>query len=295
VKTFPTPSIIVSVDPTNPGQFFACCGLLELADRLWPQTNGYQAAEAWFDDGRFKIRCGGTLRDLLAKAQQIQFASNSDEESEDGEEDEGEDEEEKSVVTPLEIIDPVVVRLDWWQDINLKPWAGSMNARSIALAMCRAIDPDNPDPLNQSQVVFDVKATADVTKGSKPPKPKPKEPFHFDARRGANALGRDAGFIHDTLKKKWKTPMFAHPVVEFFALLGLQRSRPQPTKKPRVYDYFTWTNNWRCQAPVLPLAVCGLLGDPHACGYRFVNAFRTGQKKHKAYMPASRLPLGEQS
>ncbi len=22
--------------PTNPGQFFACCGLLELADRLWP-------------------------------------------------------------------------------------------------------------------------------------------------------------------------------------------------------------------------------------------------------------------
>ena len=30
----PTPSIAVSVDPTNPGQFFACCGLLELADRL---------------------------------------------------------------------------------------------------------------------------------------------------------------------------------------------------------------------------------------------------------------------
>ncbi len=29
-------SIAVTVDPTNPGQFFACCGLLELADRLWP-------------------------------------------------------------------------------------------------------------------------------------------------------------------------------------------------------------------------------------------------------------------
>ena len=28
-------SFSVNVDPTNPGQFFACCGLLELADRLW--------------------------------------------------------------------------------------------------------------------------------------------------------------------------------------------------------------------------------------------------------------------
>jgi CRISPR-associated protein Csb3 len=32
----PEPSIRINVDPTNPGQFFACCGLLELADRLWP-------------------------------------------------------------------------------------------------------------------------------------------------------------------------------------------------------------------------------------------------------------------
>ena len=31
----PIPSIRVKVDVTNPGQFFACCGLLELADRLW--------------------------------------------------------------------------------------------------------------------------------------------------------------------------------------------------------------------------------------------------------------------
>lgn len=28
-------AIRINVDLTNPGQFFACCGLLELADRLW--------------------------------------------------------------------------------------------------------------------------------------------------------------------------------------------------------------------------------------------------------------------
>ena len=124
----PKPTIRVAVAPTNPGHFFACCGLLEIADRLSP------GAEGWFGDGQFKIACGGTLHELLASAQQIQFAGNAEEEAEDGEEDE--DEEEKAVVTPLEIIAPVTMRLDWWQDINLKPWAGSMNARNIALAMC---------------------------------------------------------------------------------------------------------------------------------------------------------------
>jgi CRISPR-associated protein Csx14 len=281
-----TPSITVAADPANPGQFFACCGLLELADRLWPQTDGQQAAEGWFAGGQFEISCGGALHELLAQAQRLQFAGDAENEAEDGEE----NEQEEAVFTPLELEAPVKVRLDWWQDINLKPWAGSMSARKIALAMCRAIDPDAPDPLNDSQIVLEVKEFAKATRGGKL---KPKEPFYFDARRGSNSLGRDVGFIHDTLKKKWKTPMFAHPVVEFFALLGLQRARPQPTDRVRVYDYFTWSRDWPCQAILLPLAVCGLLGDPQARRYRFVNAFRTGQKKHKAFMPASSLPTGD--
>ncbi len=38
------PAISIRIDPTNPGQFFACCGLLELADRLWA------SAEGWFEN-----------------------------------------------------------------------------------------------------------------------------------------------------------------------------------------------------------------------------------------------------
>src|ERR1700691_6010645 len=53
------PSILDSVDVTNPGQFFACCGLLELADRRWP------GAEGWFGGREFCIECGGTLKVLL--------------------------------------------------------------------------------------------------------------------------------------------------------------------------------------------------------------------------------------
>ena len=45
----PKPNIKIPVDLTNPGQFFACCGLLELADRLWP------GAEGWFEVDHFCI------------------------------------------------------------------------------------------------------------------------------------------------------------------------------------------------------------------------------------------------
>jgi CRISPR-associated protein Csx14 len=54
------PNIKIPVDLTNPGQFFACCGLLELADRLWP------GAEGWFERREFCVHFDGNLRTLLA-------------------------------------------------------------------------------------------------------------------------------------------------------------------------------------------------------------------------------------
>ncbi|MCX7699282.1 MAG: hypothetical protein N2039_00225, partial [Gemmataceae bacterium] len=57
------PAITVDVDVTNPGQFFACCGLLALADRLWPDAEGMFSP----DERTFLITCGGTL-DALVRA-----------------------------------------------------------------------------------------------------------------------------------------------------------------------------------------------------------------------------------
>lgn len=41
-------NITIPVDLTNPGQFFACCGLLELADRLWPGAEGWLGRPEFF-------------------------------------------------------------------------------------------------------------------------------------------------------------------------------------------------------------------------------------------------------
>src|SRR5689334_2697577 len=51
--------MVVAVDLANPGQYFACCGLLELAHRMWP------GAEGWFEGGYFRVR-GGLGAELFA-------------------------------------------------------------------------------------------------------------------------------------------------------------------------------------------------------------------------------------
>src|SRR5205809_3478872 len=55
-----TPNIAIPVDLMNPGQFFACCGLLELADRKWPHVEG------WFSCGSFSITSSETACSLAA-------------------------------------------------------------------------------------------------------------------------------------------------------------------------------------------------------------------------------------
>jgi len=268
-------TISLRVDPTNPGQFFACCGLLELADRLWPEV------EAWFDRSIFFIIAGeptASLPNLLTAAHDIRLAEDglhNTEEDENAEDKDSEDE-----VSPFIIESPISIRLDWWKDKTLKTWAGSMDARKIFLAMCNAIDAQNENPLNQGSVVFDATGSMSTNGRSKRTgKPKKREPFYFDSRRGANALPIDVGFSQDSLK----LTTIAYPVVEALTLVGLQRCRPKPTDTPRVFEYYTWQIPFPVE--IVPVAVLGLVGNGN--GYRFENAFRTDQKKHKAYTPAT--------
>jgi CRISPR-associated protein Csb3 len=269
-------AIHVSVDPTNPGQFFACCGLLELADRLW------EGAEGWFEAGRFCFKTNGTgasLPTLLNAVKEICLAEDeSGTEAEENEEDAESDGKERTS-SSLRIVSPVALFLDWWVDKSVKTWAGSMNERKIFLAMCGAIDPQNTDPFNQCEVVLDSIAPAEPASGNQKKQLKKREPFYFDARRGASALSIDIGFSADSLK----VSTVAYPVVEAMAFIGLQRCRPKPTDAPRVFDYFVWSTP--LPVSVAPLAVCGLIGKGD--GFRFENAFRTDQRKHKAFNPAT--------
>jgi len=250
------PTIIVNVDVTNPGQFFACCGLLELADRLWP------GAEGWFEDAMFCIHAEGTLSDLWCEIVKTELkALDPNDET----------------ASPMRLDVPFDLTLDWWKDEQaggrmLKVWAGSMRgvriAQSMKAAIANVLKQDNP--FDYSTVVYDP----DNTK-------KKVEPFYYDARRGWNAQPIDIGFSPDSLKMI----SAAYPVVEFMCLVGLQRFRPRPTGRRRVFEYRTW------RTPLSPSLAAAMVSGfvPMATGilYRFENAFRTDQKKHKAFLPAT--------
>jgi hypothetical protein len=252
--------IRVRVDPANPGQFFACCGLLELADRHRP------GAEGWFEPGEFNIQGTRNLGDLLravAEASLIQLDPSD------------------MTGSAMEVETPTGrLRLDWWQDElaggkELKVWAGSMESVRIARAMQQVLRDSRfhgPDLLDVGTVVYDPDQVE-----------KKVEPFYFDARRAPNAHSRDVGFSPNDLQMTTT----AFPAVEFLCLIGLQRCRPARTGQTRIFDYATWGTP--LPPAVLPAAVTGLLPQVRGTVYRFENWYRTGQRKHKAFRQA--IPL----
>jgi CRISPR-associated protein Csb3 len=264
-------TISLPVDALNPGQFFACCGLLELAGRLW------QDAEGCFAEDSFTIHADMSLSDLLEAFRGCPVV---DDQSSVGADRVGgevaEDDEDRA--GSIDLGDPVHLRLDWWSDKSIKPWAGSMDARRIFAGMKSAIDASTNDPFNDLRVVYDPAAV-----GSRA-RPKKREPFYFDSRRGGSARSLDIGFAPDALDML----SAACPAVEALCLVGLQRFRPMPTGSPRVHEYCTWRTP--LPAPVAGAAACGVLPAVGAARYRFENAFRTDQRKHKGFLPARLLP-----
>ena len=256
-QTQNNPTMRLPINPTNPGQFFACCGLLELADRMWP------GAEGWFEDGVFCMRAdGGTLAELWRAIIAVELqAMDPDDET----------------ASPMRLDQPFNFTLDWWKDEQaggrkLKVWAGSMRGVRIAQAMKAAIADavGRDNPLDYASVIYD------------PDNPKKKvEPFYYDCRRGHNAQPIDIGFSPDSMKMTTA----AYPAVEFLCLVGLQRFRPRPTDQRRVFVYHTW------RTPLPPClaaaAASGVRPMADGVGYRFENAFRTDQKKHKSFLPAT--------
>jgi CRISPR-associated protein Csb3 len=274
------PNITVPVDLTNPGQFFACCGLLELADRLWPDIEG------WFEQGRFCIHGTGvevSLINLLTETRSLTFDV-----GDDSEDDESDDSDSPASVEPIAIRwangRPALV-LDWWNDKSIKPWAGSMKERVILRAMLDAINPSHAAPFSdQRRVLYQ---TPKPTKSGKASKPKKKEPFYFDPRRGNRSHPLDSGFSPDVHKMEAE----CCPALEALCFIGLQRARPGATSVANRSTYAVWQraagNRPGLAASLAGSVVSGLVQLPDTMTYVFDNYFRTDQRKHKTFSQAT--------
>lgn len=258
--------IVLRCTSANPGHLFACCGLFELASRL----DG-PGVLAHFGPAGFALQCRPTLVELLRALQEGPIAPADDPLETDAE---------PGKASPIAIGGRFNLRLDWWTDRrarDLKVWAGTMDGPSIFRSMVKAVPLALPSGEPLEHGLLDHQApVADADEPSKK-----KEPFYFDARRGEHADPRDIGFSPNAQDLRTD----ASPAVEALTLVGLQRFRPRPADKPRQFTYAAWAEPLPVRAA--SVAVCTPLAGVRARWFRFESAFRTAQRKHKAFLMAS--------
>lgn len=237
---------MVNVDATNPGQFFACCGLLELAHRMYPRD----ATEGWFADGVFcvTVACSRPA-ELDAVFEALLNCQISDVDARGD-----------RATRPVHLA-AFAITLDWWIDDRgektpFKLWAGQQTSLRIVKDLCDALhglaDSGGVSLFNAGRVLTGR--------------------FGVDPRAAWNAL--DVGFSPNTQGMAVET----FPAVELLAAVGLQRFRPvQVTQdgKP-AFRYTTWS------VPLAPsvagAATAGLLPWAVVKPYRFRIAERGSYK-----------------
>lgn len=231
--------IKVAVDPTNPGQFFACCGLLELADRLWP------GAEAWFaQDGReFNIASQGTLKQLLKKLPEARLESSLGDDglkrlssllSQAKTTLTAQNEAEKVrlraewQVERVTLTAPFDISLDWWWDESpatkaMKTWAAKQFVLEIARPMLAAIGEMNWGDEVPSLCLSHVTKLKGL-------------PFYFDGANYTQNTPRDYGVAPAELKQLPSD----RPLIELLTFIALQRFRPFRAPRSEHLRYSLW-------------------------------------------------------
>ncbi|MCI0541675.1 MAG: hypothetical protein L0Z50_41280 [Verrucomicrobiales bacterium] len=236
-------NIKIPVDLTNPGQFFACCGLLELADRLWP------GAEGWFDQREFHLRCDVSLRTLLTclildPPQQRSFICDTLPV--------------KAIVAPLALTfdgDPTArLVLDFWTKVIIKSgsvqavaappwnlWSGNQKSLKIWLTLRDELrvllaGDQSTKPCTDTQLLNLFRQTRPLTGR-----------FGFDSTAAWNA--QDVGFSPNDQG----LAVESSPATELLAAVGLQRFTP--VINDGVIRYQLW--NIAASPAVAAVLACG--------------------------------------
>ena len=279
-----TADIHINIDPSNPGQFFACCGIFELAHRMWPGT------VAWFQGANFKLAGTGTLSTLLdafaackmtntmssfqfERFEELKTMTGQKKKESPGVEDEYKDLEKLLRESPIVFQSNFGVNVDWFIDdlsggSRFKTWAGRQSVLEIAKSMKNALS--DFQWRNENCLGFSV---ADCGL-----------PFNFDSDLGGQGGAVDIGFSFDPLAGSAMTriPSTARPALELLAFIGLQRFRPLQFRRENRFVYTAWSDP-------LPIAIaapaaCGELPTGKSTSFEFRLLYRT--KYLKSFLPA---------
>jgi CRISPR-associated protein Csb3 len=276
-----------NVDVTNPGQFFACCGLLELAYRLCPGVEG------WFEGSAFHVADSMPLDRILEQLVKAEIRSSLS--TEDlrslgtllSKEKDALTEIERTEKTRLQqmwrrerlwVSNPFDIWLDWWRDhrgerTELKTWAAKQMVAEMADRMFSIVRQEIPrGPTPEPDLFFESNDDS--------------LPFNFDSDLCRTGNARDAGFSADTLGLK----STYRPLLELLAFIALQRCRPASVSDGQPFIYCTW--GVPLPPPVAAAAASGAISVPLQRRYGFTLFNRT--KYMKAFLPATAVDESQQ-
>jgi len=285
------PAIRLRVDPTNPGQFFACCGLLELADQLWSGSEGFFNENAKI----FLIKTTRVIQDIdlveliealanchitntmnemeLKRLEYLSKMSRKEISKFPILEAEKKQLEEMWRAAPILLHEPFDLRMDWFLDERsggnaFKTWAGQQSVLDIASNMKRLVKECDLNRIPPEELLFWTRNGDSV-------------PFNFDSDLGGVGSDLDVGFSFDPLKIQVQI----RPIIEILAFIGLQRFRPSFDEARSCYTYSIWFT------PLIPevasVAACGLLGMRNLKKLEFRLLYRT--KYLKSFLPARQV------
>jgi CRISPR-associated protein Csb3 len=278
-------NIEIPVDLTNPGQFFACCGLLELADRLWSKPDQPPTVLGWFDNDRFHLDCGHSLAELLqsvsslsvantmtaallARLEELSSFSKKQRADIDGADDEKKALESLRRELPIVLSDTIRFVIDWFADdfaggSRFKTWAGQQSVLDITQAM--------------HGVMSDIDGPWSSRRGIG-------LPFNFDSDLGGQGSALDIGFSFDPLAASELTRIegTCRPALELFCFVGLQRFRPREISGANRFVYSAWCHP--LTANIASAVTCGSIAMPGDARYEFKLLYRT--KYLKSFLPA---------
>lgn len=239
-----SPSMMIEIDPHNPAQFFACCGLFELL------SVGNKNVLAWFGYNSQQPRLASFKLHSVDASQlsAAMFALKKSEVTASGEFAGGE--------APVQLVihDYGVLVLDWWlvpersNKSNFKLWAGQQTTLKLVQDML--------------SVNWDLSAEG-VFEHRLPMSGR----FGLDPRSSWNTL--DFGSSPNTQNRD----AYTYPATEMLAAVGLQGFRPsQKTRKGFLYSL------WSSQLPLTAAraAAAGALPMTSNFVFEFEVAKRSG-------------------